>query len=168
MAQAAESNTIIIQTNFRLLYFAMENIKDSEQHDINYWNRLQTIMYAEIDKNAMYNKEFLKRNMTQMMMFYCKEVKDINRDFYDEVCRPIYNIVKENADDNDPMAYYAESFGKLNELYRKVDGYSYYTKSILAATDLLEQLKWVEQLTNNYKYKKGGSPNGEGEIISNN
>ena len=30
MAQAAESNTIIIQTNFRLLYFAMENIKDSE------------------------------------------------------------------------------------------------------------------------------------------
>ena len=37
-----------------------------------------------------------------------------------------------------------ESFGKLNELYRKVDGYSYYTKSILAATDLLEQLKWVE------------------------
>ena len=109
MAQAAESNTIIIQTNFRLLYFAMENIKDSEQHDINYWNRLQTIMYAEIDKNAMYNKEFLKRNMTQMMMFY-----------------------------------YEESFGKLNELYRKVDGYSYYTKSILAVTDLLEQLKWVE------------------------
>lgn len=144
MAQVAESNTIIIQTNFRLLYFAMEDIKDSEQHDINYWNRLQTIMYAEIDKNAMYNKEFLKRNMKQMMMFYCKEVKDINRDFYDEVCRPIYNIVKENADDNDPMAYYAESFGKLNELYRKVDGYSYYTKSILAATDLLEQLKWVE------------------------
>lgn len=89
MAQVAESNTIIIQTNFRLLYFAMENIKGSEQHDINYWNRLQTIMYAEIDKNAMYNKEFLKRNMTQMMMFYCKEVKDINRDFYDEVCRPI-------------------------------------------------------------------------------
>lgn len=82
--------------------------------------------------------------MTQMMMFYCKEVKDINRDFYDEVCRPIYNIVKENADDNDPMAYYEESFGKLNELYRKVDGYSYYTKSILAVTDLLEQLKWVE------------------------
>ena len=36
MAQVAESNTIIIQTNFRLLYFAMENIKDSEQHDINY------------------------------------------------------------------------------------------------------------------------------------
>mgnify|MGYP006987235399 CR=1 FL=1 len=33
----------------------------------------------------------------------------------------------------------------LNELYRKVDGYSYYTKSILAVTDfLLEQLKWVE------------------------
>ena len=51
--------------------------------------------------------------MTQMMMFYCKEVKDINRDFYDEVCRPIYNIVKENADDNDPMAYYEESFGKF-------------------------------------------------------
>ena len=46
MAQVAESNTIIIQTNFRLLYFAMENIKDSEQHDINYWNRLQKIMYA--------------------------------------------------------------------------------------------------------------------------
>ena len=37
-----------------------------------------------------------------------------------------------------------KSFGKLNELYRKVDGYSYYTKSILAVTDLLEQLKWVE------------------------
>ena len=119
MAQAAESNTIIIQTNFRLLYFAMENIKDSEQHDINYWNRLQTIMYAEIDKNAMYNKEFLKRNMTQMMMFYCKEVKDINRDFYDEVCRPIYNIVKENADDNDPMAYYEESL--LYEVYFSSD-----------------------------------------------
>lgn len=37
-----------------------------------------------------------------------------------------------------------KDFGKLNELYRKVDGHSYYTKSILAATDLLEQLKWVE------------------------
>jgi len=58
MAQVAESNTIIIQTNFRLLYFAMENIKDSEQHDINYWNRLQTIMYAEIDKNAILKTQY--------------------------------------------------------------------------------------------------------------
>lgn len=144
MAQAAVTNTFIIQMNFRLLYFAMENIKSTKLHDRNYWNRLQSIMYEQIDKNATYNKEFLKHSMTQMMMFYCKEVRDENRDFYDEVCKPIYNIVKEHADDNDPMAYYAESFGKLNELYRKVDGYSYYTKSILAATDLLEQLKWVE------------------------
>ena len=144
MTQTAKTNTFIIETNFRLLYFAMENIKETKQHDINYWERLQTVMYAQIDKNATYNKEFLKRSMMQMMMFYCKEVRDEKRNFYDEVCRPIYNIIKEHADDNDPMAYYAESFGKLNELYRKVDGYSYYTKSILAATDLLEQLKWVE------------------------
>ena len=43
--------------------------------------------------------------MTQMMMFYCKEVRDENRDFYDEVCKPIYNIVKEHADDNNPVSY---------------------------------------------------------------
>ena len=100
MAQAAVTNTFIIQMNFRLLYFAMENIKSTKLHDRNYWNRLQSIMYEQIDKNATYNKEFLKHSMTQMMMFYCKEVRDENRDFYDEVCKPIYNIVEENADDN--------------------------------------------------------------------
>ncbi len=144
MEQTAKTNTFIIETNFRLLYFAMENIKETKQHDINYWKQLQTVMYAQIDKNATYNKKFLKRSMSQMMMFYCKEVRDEKRNFYDEVCRPIYNIVKEHADDHDPMTYYAESFGKLNELYHKENGKSYYTKSILAATDLLEQLKWAE------------------------
>ena len=69
MTQTAKTNTFIIETNFRLLYFAMENIKETKQHDINYWERLQTVMYAQIDKNATYNKEFLKRNMTQMMKF---------------------------------------------------------------------------------------------------
>ena len=59
MAQAAVTNTFIIQMNFRLLYFAMENIKSTKLHDRNYWNRLQSIMYEQIDKNATYNKEFL-------------------------------------------------------------------------------------------------------------
>lgn len=144
MTQTAGANTIIIETNFRLLYFAMENIKNTKLHDINYWKQLQATMYAQINKNAIYNKEFLKRSMTQMMMFYCKEVRDEKRDFYDEVCRPIYNIVRVHVDDNDPMVYFEEIYGKLNQLYHKEDGKDYYTKSILAATDLLEQLKWTK------------------------
>ena len=59
-----------------------------------------------------------------------------------------------------------ESFGKLNELYRKVDGYSYYTKSILAATDLLEQLKWVEQLTNIINIRKEARQMARAELFS--
>lgn len=144
MNQPIGDNTIIIETNYRLLYFAMENIKNTKLHDMNYWKQLQATMYAQINKNKIYNKKFLKHSMTQMMMYYCKEVRDESRDFYDEVCRPIYNIVKEQVDGNDPMTYYAKSFGKLNELYRKVDGCNYYTKSILAAMDLFEQLKWAE------------------------
>ena len=49
MAQAAVTNTFIIQMNFRLLYFAMENIKSTKLHDRNYWNRLQSIMYEQIE-----------------------------------------------------------------------------------------------------------------------
>lgn len=137
-------NENILATNFRLLYFAVENIMATDSHDNGYWKNLERIMYAEIDKNPTYNKDFLKHSMTQVMMFYCKEDQNGKRNFYNEVCKPIYEIVKEHVDDMEPMEYYANSYGKLNMLLKTTAGKEYSKKTIVATTDLLDQLQWKE------------------------